>query len=125
MNYIKLTGEDAPCIDCFFAFSNKQMEEGIKEHNLEGKKIYSAGYGLYGTDEGIKNFMLFYDERSKRIAEQCDPQEVYNYEFDNHECSYTNDDTEVIRIVINYFGAERAKEVKRRFAYKSILELAS
>jgi hypothetical protein len=125
MNYIKLKEEHAPCIDCFFAFSQGQMEKGIKEHNLEGKKIYSAGYGLYGTDEGIKNYLGFYGERSKRIAEQCEPQEVYNYEFDNHECSYTNDDSEAIGIVIGYFGAERAKEVKRRYAYKSILELAS
>lgn len=77
--------------------------------------------GLFGTKEGIEKFMGFYDKQTERIAAECDPQEVYNYEFDNHECSYTNDDTEAIKLVCSYFGLERALTVKRRFGYFDIL----
>ncbi len=78
---------------------------------------------LYGTKEGIAKFMNHYDEQSKQIANECDPQEVYDYEFGNHECSYTCDDEECIKIVFGYFGLERTKEVKRRFGYYDLNKL--
>lgn len=109
--------------DCFFAFSNQQMAEGIKEHNLEGVEIFSADYGLYGTKEGIKEFLGHYDKISEEIKNNCNPQDVYNYECDNHEVSFTNDDSEVIDIIIDYFGIDKAKEIKRKYncAYKEIV----
>jgi hypothetical protein len=118
MNYNELKEQQAPCIDCFFAFSEKQFNEA--KAGLEGKKIYSAGQGLYGTQEGITNFLSFYKKLEERISKECDPQEVYNDEFINHECDYVCDDEEAIEKVIQYFGAERAKEVKRRYARKEI-----
>ena len=51
------------------------------------------------------------------MSEECDPQEVYDYEYSNHECSYVGDDTEAIEIVIAYFGKERAKEVERKHSF--------
>ena len=51
--YTDLKNHEAPCIGCFFAFSNEQFENGVKEKGLEGQKIYSASKlfsGLYGTD---------------------------------------------------------------------------
>jgi len=105
-------------VNCFFAFSNSQFAEGMAKHNLEGQKIFSAGAGLYGTDEGIKNFLSFYDKLADRIKEECNPQEVYDYEFGNHECEYVGDDREAYEIVVKYFGVERvAKEVVRRCAW--------
>lgn len=109
--------------ECFFAFSNIQFEEGKKKAGIEDKKIYNGGMGLYGTKEGIKKFLDFYDNNTKEIAEKCDPQVVYDYEYDNHECSYTNDDTEVIKIVVCTFGEEKAKLVKRRHGYVAIDDL--
>jgi len=107
-------------VNCFFAFSNQQLSEGIAKHNLEGQKIYSGGHGLYGTKEGIQQLYADYDKIEERIKAECSPQEVYNYEFGNRECSYVCDDSEAYDIVVNYFGVERVKnEVKRRFAYKS------
>jgi len=115
--YTQIKNVEPILTDCFFAFSNVQFEEGMSKHNLKGQKICSAGAGLYGTREGIKTLFDFYENRSKEISKKCEPQEVYDYEFCNHECSYTNDDEEAIKIVIDIFGTERAKEVKRKYGY--------
>lgn len=120
MNYLEIKKKQPTCVDCFFAFSKQQLAEGIKEHHLEGKELFNGDYGLIGTKEGIRNFMGFYDTQSKEIAENCEPQEVYDYEFGNHECDYINDDKDAILIVIAYFGAERAKTVKRMFGHYEI-----
>jgi len=118
MTYSEITQQHAPCENCFFAFSNEQFKEGLAKAGLsENDKIYSAGHGLYGTRDGIQKFFSFYDEQDKRIAAECDPQSVYDYEFVNHECSYTNDDREAFAIVVRIFGEETAGSVKRRYAY--------
>ena len=110
--------------DCFFAFSNQQFKEGIERFNLQDKKIYSAGMGLYGTKEGIDDFYEQYKEPEKKIKEQCDPQEVYFFEYNNHESMISWDgDTEAIRIIINYWGVDIAKKIVRRSAFKSIDEI--
>lgn len=106
--------------ECFFAFSNEQFAEGKKRMNIGDKKILRGMGGLFGTQEGIDKLMKFYDDQSEQIAKECDPQEVYNYEFSNHECGYTNDDEEAIKIVCSYFGLERTLEVKRSYGYFDI-----
>lgn len=118
--YQEIKNNDPVLFECFFAFSKSQIEEGIKKNNLEGKKIYSAPGGLYGTKEGIHKLYSDYDKMDSEIAANCEPQSVYDYEFNNHECSYTTDDEEAIKIVVGIFGTEKAKEVKRRFAYFKI-----
>jgi hypothetical protein len=110
-------------VECFFAFGNEQFAEGRKKAGLEDKKIYSYGMGLYGTKEGIKQFLDFYDNVNKEVAEQCNPQDVYDYEFNNHECGYTCNDTEAIKLVVVIFGEERTKEVKRKFGFVKLEEL--
>jgi hypothetical protein len=108
--------------ECFFAFNKSQLEEGVREKGLEGKKLYRAGNGLYGTDEGIKSYMerriKQIEDINSEIAEKCSPQEVYDYEFANHECEYVCDDEEAIKIVVSIFGADKSgNEVERRHAY--------
>ena len=116
--YSELKQQEPILSECFFAFSNSQFDEGVKLMGIEGKKIFSGGgTGLYGTQEGIQKLMDYYDNQDKEIAEQCNPQDVYAYEFNNHECSYTCNDREAFAIVENIFGKEKASEVKRRFAY--------
>lgn len=109
---------------CFFAFNNEQFKEGKQKAKIEEEeKIYSAGAGLYGTKEGIRDFFACYDAKGKKIKEICDPQDVYDYEHSNHECSYVGDDEEAIKIVVAYFGEEIAKTVVRRYGYVDIDEL--
>jgi len=119
-SYVKIKDKQPVLFKCFFAFSDDQFSEGKKKAGIEGQKIFNGGAGLYGTKEGIKKLLADYASIDKEIAENCDPQEVYNYEFGNHECSYTNDDEEPINIVIRIFGTERARDVKRCFAYAEI-----
>jgi hypothetical protein len=114
--YLELRDKHAEMKDCFFAFSDDQLDKGIEEYHLEGKQICRAGNGLYGTKEGIEDFCNFYANNRKEIAEKCNPQEVYNEEFVNHECSYVGNDKEAFDIVTDYFGDERALELKRAFA---------
>ena len=122
-NYTTIKNQQPELVDCFFAFSNSQYEEAIEKNNLQGKKIYRADGGLFGTKEGIQKLYDDYEAISNQIKEQCNPQEVYDYEFDNHECDYTHDDEEAIKYVVSYFGDERAKEVKRRYAVTKIENL--
>lgn len=121
--YTLLKDQQPELVDCFFAFSNKQFDEAIIKHNLQDKKILRADGGLFGTKEGIQKLYDDYEAISQQITETCDPQEVYAYEFDNHECSYVGDDEEAIKLVVSYFGDEKAKEVKRRFAVTKIENL--
>ncbi len=101
--------------ECFFAFNLEQFAYGKKNANIpDGAKIYHAGAGLYGTHDGLRRYYADIDAITARIPLECDPQDVYDYEFDNHECGFQHDDTDAIKLVVSYFGEERAKTVKRR-----------
>lgn len=117
MNYQEIKNQQPILNECFFAFGKKQFDEGITKHNLEGKKIYSGIGGLYGTEKGIKDLLNFYSDLNDRIAKECTAQEVYDYEFDNHECSITCDDSEAMMIVLGIFSAEQCRSVVRKNGY--------
>lgn len=123
MSYPKIKNREPELRECFFAYSNEQFQQGVEEQKLQGKKIYRTHGGLFGTNEGIESLLKFYDELGKEISEKCTPQEVYDYEFGNHECSYTGIDTEAIKIVASYFTKEQTATVKRRFAFVKIEDL--
>ncbi|MCL2289239.1 MAG: hypothetical protein FWC34_00820 [Bacteroidetes bacterium] len=118
--------DEQPILDkCFFAFSKSQFEDGrIKAGIGEDEKIFQDSCGLYGTKEGLEAVYAFYEAKNKKIAEECNPQDVYDYEWANHECMITYDDEEAIQIVIDLFGEDRAKTVKRRYAHTVIGKIA-
>ncbi|MEY4433756.1 MAG: hypothetical protein RLZZ44_1890 [Bacteroidota bacterium] len=120
MNYQDIKNQQPILRDCFFAFGNDQFNEGIKKHNLEGQKIYRGMGGLYGTESGIKELLNFYSDLNDRIAKECNPQEVYDYEFDNHECSITCDDTDAMMIIVSTFTEEQSRNVKRKNGYLNL-----
>lgn len=100
---------------CFFAFSKEQFEQGCKDINLkEGEKVCQTRHGMFGRKEDIDWVFAELAKIDKEIAEKCDPQEVYFYEWNNHECMYTDDDT-VMGIIRVIWGDERAKSIKRVF----------
>ena len=127
MNYKELKDIEIPLDGCFYAFSNQQFAEGLKKLGISledaKKMIYRGNYGLYGTREGLTAYNAAIKENSTRIATECDPQEVYDYEFYNHECGYINDDTEAMMIVIAYFGEDKARTVKRMHGYVQIEDI--
>lgn len=110
---------DTEKYNVFFAFSRESFSIHVDALLQGGKiksdeEIYSYGSGLYGTKEGICGFMNYYDERDKMIAEECDPQEVYFYEYNNHECMYSWDgDLDAIKVIINLFGKDIANNIIR------------
>lgn len=114
---------DITRFDCFFAFGDKQFSEGkrrIRPLN-DGEKLVSFGGGGYGTKDGVQRLFKFYDDIEKRISRECDPQEVYCYEFNNHEsCIAYDGDVEPIRLIARIWGVERAKTIKRRSAFYSL-----
>jgi len=104
----------------FWAFSEAQYKEGKEKMKKlgfykDGQKIYSFGMGNYGTSkELIDDFFDFYSNRRKRAAEECDPQEVYLYEYDNHECMIGWDgDEPAYKIIVNMYGEKVAKGITR------------
>ena len=109
--YIELKNQHPTLEECFFAFSDKQFNEAVEKGNFKDKKILRAGSGLFGTKEGLDKMNIFYDNVKATIKNECSPQMVYDYEYNNHECDYTGTDKEALDIVLFYFGD--IKDVKR------------
>jgi hypothetical protein len=123
-NYVKLKDTYPEMRKCFFAFGKEQFEEGkAKAGILPGEEVFHYRAGLYGTKEGLKEYFKELAAIRARIPKECDPQEVYDYEFANHECGFVHEDTDAIKVVAACFGEEAAKTVKRRYDWASIDEL--
>lgn len=100
---------------CFFAFSKEQFYNGLKKIRLnDGEKVHHAGAGLYGTKEGIQAYFEELESFRKRMKAECDPQEVYIYEYNNHECFISTDgDDTAFRLLIYIFGKEITLQIHR------------
>ncbi len=88
--------------EIFFAFSQDRFEEE-KAKLPKGAKVYRGPAGMFGTDKGFKDFEQALQDHNKKVASECEPLDVYIYEFYNHECGYTGDDSEAVEIVKNYW----------------------
>jgi len=108
--YQEIKNEQPKLKDIFFAFNEKQFQEG--KAKMKSKKLLDGGAGAFGTKEGFEELKRFTAKQKERIKKECKPQEVYNYEHSNHECQYTGDDTEALDIVKYYFGEN--VEIARR-----------
>lgn len=114
---------DTKKFDVFFAFSNEQFKEGLKSIRplAEGEKLVSIGGGGFATKDGAKRLLEFYESIDAKIKAECDPQEVYVYEYNDHECCIAWDgDLEAIKIVLSLFGEEAARKIKRYNASMSV-----
>lgn len=130
--YEKLAYRTDPKIEdygVFFAFSNDQFNEGyarlVKDGYInEGDKVTRGHYGMFGVFSEMLRYIDWYNDKDKQIAEQCDPQEVYWYEWRNHECNIDWDgDRPALERVIHIFGIERARKIKRVRALYEIDEI--
>ena len=69
--------------------------------------------GAFGTKEGYTKWIKYVNATCESIASECDPQEVYYYEYRSLMTIEKNCDKYAIGVVKNYFGEEVAKTVKR------------
>jgi len=121
-SYIRIVDSypDTEKLAVFFAFNNKQFDEGyaklVESGQIKsGEKIMyvkSVG-GLLGTERGLADYFDFFAKRTEYIKDHCDPQEVYIYEWNNHECMVTNDDFEAFCTVANIWGEDVAGKITR------------
>ena len=113
----------------FFAFNKQQFEEGynklVKNGKIEyGDKVVRGVGGAFGTEGAFDKLIEFYDRQDDAVKRECDPQEVYWYEYNNYECciSYEGDERAML-LVIDLFGAEACKSIKRFRAFYSLDQL--
>lgn len=130
--YKELRGKqfDTEANGVFFAFSDEQYDRNYKSLIRKGSItkediIYRLPVsGCYGTVKGWMEMQLFYRDIDLNIRETCDPQEVYFYEYNNHECMISWDgDEDAIRHIIRIYGQETAKAITRYNAYSSIEDI--
>lgn len=120
--YHQISDEEPDCdkYGIFWAFGGDQFDNGYKKlvqlgHIKDGDKVVRFGSGGFAASkEHLDKFYAFYDERDKKVAAECDPQEVYLYEYNNYECMIGFDgDEQAYNVVVRIFGEETAKKVKR------------
>lgn len=120
---------DTEAMGMFFAFSNKQFNEGYqnlvsKGFIKEGDKVYSGPGGSFGTKKAFDDFYDFHKNIDRQIVAECDPQEVYYSEYNNYECCISWDgDLEPIKIIIGLYGVETARTIRRLRAMETIDEI--
>ena len=111
----------------FFAFTDKQYDEGYQDLIDRGiisreDKIYRLPIsGGFGTKAGYEQMMNYYSSCTEKIRKECDPQEVYFYQWNNHECMIAYDgDLDAIRYIYNIWGEKVARNIVRYREFCSI-----
>lgn len=96
-------------------FSNiKNVIAKLKPLLNEGEKIIQFANGGFATPKGLEMMKAYWKSIDDRIRKECDPQEVYYYEYNNHEsCINYDGDTEAINIINDIWGEEIARKIKR------------
>lgn len=114
----------------FFAFTKDDFVEGQKELQKIGwftsaDKLISIGAGGFTVRRAFDKMEAFMSECDKKIANECNAQEVYDYQYNNFESDYASDgDLQAMRIVLQHFGKDKLSKIKRgQCAYYSIDEI--
>jgi len=93
---------------CFFAFSDKQFEEGMAKFGLspnDTDKIYSlSNTGCFYLRTDSPRLAEMFARHNKEFADAVAADitgegfifDMFNYELANHEYSYTHDDTSTL-----------------------------
>lgn len=102
---------DLPALGIFCAFSTEQFKAGladIKARGLfkEGDKLQQAA-GCFGTAESWQRYDTAVQGIKAQIKAECDPYEVYLYEYNNYECCIDWDgDDRAVEAVLKIWGLE-------------------
>jgi hypothetical protein len=120
---------DVTVLGLFFAFNKQQFAEGLAECQAVGSikrddKIWAFGAGCYGTESAWLALGKAHKNVNRAIAAECDPQEIYLYEYNNYECMFGGDEP-AMRKIIDIFGIKAAQRIKRIDAYATIEDIAA
>lgn len=75
---------------------------------------YNARYKTHPDADRYKTFFDYFAKRDEEIKANCDPQEVYFFEYNNCECMYAwEGDKEAYDIIVELWGEETAKTITR------------
>jgi hypothetical protein len=90
----------------FFAFSNNQLNEGIKKHDLKGVKLVSLGSGMYCPKTNARAVIRALDGIYRLGIEQDIKEngidKIILRELYNHECFYTGDIADCVNKLKDY-----------------------
>ena len=92
--------------------AKKAFEKKVRKLG-KGEYLTYFGCGAFATKEGYTKWKEYVNETCDMISRECDPQEVYYYEYRALMTIEENCDKYAIGVVKNYFGEEVAKTVKR------------
>lgn len=93
-----------------YAFGAEERAKIIRELYAkckEGEKVQLSRYGMIATPAAVKAWNELFISTTQAIHDECDPQEVYCYEYNNHESFINWDgDEEPLRIVRSIWGED-------------------
>ena len=103
----------------FYAFSGEQFIKGMTMCGYDkNTKLIRDDMGGFGTKEAFIKRKERCEAIKNEIIEKCTPEEIYKYEFINHECGYTGDDSEAVKVVREYFKDFESKELFNELFYR-------
>jgi len=98
----------------FFAFSNEQLEEGLKKLNTTKDNIISVDFGGFIKKEDKEDYLNMLKVMNKESEESLKDDiflyEGFRYELANHEFCITYDFTDTLEV----FGLEEDKLTEKQ-----------
>jgi hypothetical protein len=102
----------------FWAFSNDQLNEGIKKINLlDGEKIVHMGHGGYLPKANVDKFLNGMEaikkwEKEERKAQKYNEREKHILgELRNYECFYVGDIQDALPALLPFYTKELIQKV--------------
>jgi hypothetical protein len=91
----------------FFAFSNDQLDEGLKKHNIEDRGLVcSLKGGMVAPKTNARNvvegLLKIYEDAVKEDLKENGKDKVILRELENHECFYVGDITDCVDKLYDY-----------------------
>jgi len=84
-----------------FAFSEEQLNEGLKELNTTKENLLSVFGGGFIRKEDKENYIKMFEEISQEekdlFKNDKDLYDAFIYELGNHEYAYTHDETDTLQ----------------------------
>lgn len=105
--------------EIFIAFTKEDLEDKAEQRGLDLQEVFHFRYGICGTEKGYKQYLDDMKAIRKSIAAECNPQEVYYYEWNNHECHINLEgDLEPANIIRRIWGKETLAKINRINKYE-------